>query len=160
MSARIIAQIVVSLGSVVTRAFIAAYKQAAASKVLEYIHILLLTHILDAKHGAGAAGGARTGTKEAVLDALTRKTGMSMEEACQILNVTKEADISKLTKNYEHLFNVNDPTKGGSFYLQSKVVRAKERFELEKAQELKAKATEEAAEAAAKEAQSRTPPSS
>jgi import inner membrane translocase subunit TIM16 len=58
------------------------------------------------------------------------------------------------------LFNVNDPTKGGSFYLQSKVVRAKERFELEKAQELKAKATEEAAEAAAKEAQSRTPPPS
>ena len=67
-------------------------------KYYEYIHILLLTHILDAKHGAGAAGGARTGTKEAVLDALTRKTGMSMEEACQILNVTKEADISKLTK--------------------------------------------------------------
>ncbi|EIE80540.1 hypothetical protein RO3G_05245 [Rhizopus delemar RA 99-880] len=84
MSARIIAQIVVSLGSVVTRAFVAAYKQAAANA---------------AKNGGNpAASGGRTGTKEAVLDALTRKTGMSMEEACQILNVTKEADFSKITK--------------------------------------------------------------
>jgi import inner membrane translocase subunit TIM16 len=37
----------------------------------------------------------------------------------------------KLFKNYEHLFNVNDKTKGGSFYLQSKVVRAKERIDQE-----------------------------
>ncbi|KAI8389362.1 coth protein-domain-containing protein, partial [Blakeslea trispora] len=144
-SARIIAQIVVSLGSVVTRAFVAAYKQAAANA---------------AKNGgaANASGGGRTGTKEAVLDALTRKTGMSMEEACQILNVTKEADLSKISKSYEHLFGVNDPTKGGSFYLQSKVVRAKERFDMERAEELKAKAAQEAAEAAAKEANGTTPP--
>lgn len=32
------------------------------------------------------------------MDALTRKSGMSMDEACQILNVTKEADIAKLAK--------------------------------------------------------------
>jgi import inner membrane translocase subunit TIM16 len=37
-------------------------------------------------------------------------------------------------------------------------VRAKERFDMEKAAELKAKATEEAAAAAAKEAASHTPP--
>ncbi|KAG1144495.1 hypothetical protein G6F37_002205 [Rhizopus arrhizus] len=146
MSARIIAQIVVSLGSVVTRAFVAAYKQAAANA---------------AKNGGNpTASGGRTGTKEAVLDALTRKTGMSMEEACQILNVTKEADFSKITKSYDHLFSANDPAKGGSFYIQSKVVRAKERFEMEKAQELKAKATEDAAAAAAKEAEAKTPPPS
>ncbi|KAG0942478.1 hypothetical protein G6F57_004530 [Rhizopus arrhizus] len=142
-SARIIAQIVVSLGSVVTRAFVAAYKQAAANA---------------AKNGGNPVSNAKAGTKEAVLDALTRKTGMSMEEACQILNVTKEADLSKITKNYDHLFNANDPSKGGSFYIQSKVVRAKERFDLEKAQELKAKATQEAAEAAAKDVN--PPPSS
>ncbi|OAC99304.1 hypothetical protein MUCCIDRAFT_42109, partial [Mucor lusitanicus CBS 277.49] len=132
---RIIAQIVVSLGSVVTRAFVAAYKQAAAT-----------------------ASGGRAGTKEGVVDALTRKTGMSMEEACQILNITKEADLSKLSKNYDHLFQANDPAKGGSFYIQSKVVRAKERFDMEKAAELKAKATEEAAAAAAKAAESQQPP--
>lgn len=76
---------------------------------------------------------------------------MSLEEACQILNVTKEADLTKLTKNYDHLFNANDPAKGGSFYLQSKVVRAKERLEMEKA-------AEEKMSAAAKEAAN--PPSS
>ncbi|KAI7901050.1 Pam16-domain-containing protein [Cokeromyces recurvatus] len=143
MSARIIAQIVVSLGSVVTRAFVAAYKQAAANA---------------AKNGGAAAAAAgssgRTGTKEAVLDALTRKTGMSIEEACQILNVTKDADIQKLTKNYDHLFSANDPAKGGSFYIQSKVVRAKERIDME----LKAKATEEAAAAATKAAENTTHP--
>ncbi|KAI8888058.1 coth-domain-containing protein [Backusella circina FSU 941] len=140
---KIIAQIVVSLGSVVTRAFVAAYKQAAANA---------------ARGGGPAASGGKTGTKEAVLDALTRKTNMTMEEACQILNVTKEADLTKLTKNYEHLFGANDPTKGGSFYIQSKVVRAKERIDLEKAEELKSKAAEEAAAAAAKNAETKTPP--
>lgn len=29
-------------------------------------------------------------------------------------------------QNYEHLFKVNEKKEGGSFYLQSKVVRAKE----------------------------------
>ncbi|KAI8876365.1 hypothetical protein K501DRAFT_308427, partial [Backusella circina FSU 941] len=111
-SARIIAQIVVSLSSVITRAFVAAYKQAAAS--------------MYAVHGGRLASSGRTGTKEAVIDALTRKTNMSMKEACQILNITKEADLTKLIN--DHLFSTNDPTKGGSFYIQSKVVRAKERF--------------------------------
>ncbi|CAO3626407.1 unnamed protein product [Cunninghamella blakesleeana] len=120
MSARILAQVIVSLGTVVGRAFFAAYKQAAA----------------NAAAGGGAAAAARGG-KEGVIDALTRKTGMSIEEACQILNVSKDADIALLTKHYEHLFNVNEVEKGGSFYLQSKVVRAKERLDLERAEELK-----------------------
>ncbi|KAI8379302.1 Pam16-domain-containing protein [Radiomyces spectabilis] len=119
MSGRLIAQIIVSVGTVVGRAFLAAYKQAAANAA------------------SGAGNAARGGAKEAAVDALTRKTGMSMEEACQILNITREADLAKLTKNYDHLFSVNDSAKGGSFYLQSKVVRAKERFEMEKAEELK-----------------------
>ncbi|KAI9306493.1 hypothetical protein BJ944DRAFT_47985 [Cunninghamella echinulata] len=83
MSARIIAQVVVSLGTVVGRAFFAAYKQAAA----------------NAAAGGGAAAAARGG-KEGVIDALTRKTGMSLEEACQILNVPKGADPALLTKVY------------------------------------------------------------
>lgn len=33
------------------------------------------------------------------------------------------------TQRYQKLFQANDPTKGGSFYLQSKVVRAKEAIE-------------------------------
>ena len=43
----------------------------------------------------------------------------------------------KLYKNYEHLFNVNEKKTGGSFYLQSKVVRAKERIDQASAHWLK-----------------------
>lgn len=32
---------------------------------------------------------------------------------------------------FKRLFDVNDPQKGGSFYLQSKVLRARERIESE-----------------------------
>ena len=34
-------------------------------------------------------------------------------------------------QNFLHLFSANDKSVNGSFYLQSKVVRAKERFEVE-----------------------------
>ena len=36
-----------------------------------------------------------------------------------------------ITDRFKSLFDRNDPTKGGSFYLQSKVLRARERIELE-----------------------------
>ena len=32
---------------------------------------------------------------------------------------------------FKRLFDTNDPTKGGSFYLQSKILRARERIETE-----------------------------
>ena len=57
-----------------------------------------------------------------------------MEEAKQILNVEDEdlfGKTDKLQKNFDHLFHVNDKKQGGSFYLQSKVVRAKERIDQE-----------------------------
>ena len=57
--------------------------------------------------------------------------GIDLEEAKNILNVTDIQDSDKIATNYEHLFNVNDKAKGGSFYLQSKVVRAKERIDQE-----------------------------
>ena len=59
--------------------------------------------------------------------------GMTLEEAKDILNISDSdiygADFEKLHNNYEHLFAGNDKSKGGSFYLQSKVVRAKERID-------------------------------
>ena len=45
---------------------------------------------------------------------------------------------------FKGLFDKNDPQKGGSFYLQSKVLRARERIELE---------VREAQEAAEREAE-------
>jgi hypothetical protein len=44
-----------------------------------------------------------------------------------------------LQAKYEHLFKANDKEKGGSFYIQSKVVRAKERLD-EELQNLQASA--------------------
>lgn len=61
---------------------------------------------------------------------LWSSTGITLEEAQQILNVSN-LDPEEVQKQYEHLFNVNDKAKGGSFYIQSKVFRAKERIDHE-----------------------------
>ena len=45
-----------------------------------------------------------------------------------------------VTERFKKLFDNNEPKKGGSFYLQSKILRARERIELE------ARNAEEAAE--------------
>lgn len=62
-------------------------------------------------------------------------SGMTLDEACKILNVKPpangQANIEEVLERYKRLFDTNDPQKGGSFYLQSKIVRAKERFERE-----------------------------
>lgn len=46
-------------------------------------------------------------------------------------------------ERFKRLFDANDPNKGGSFYLQSKILRARERIEME------ARQAQEAAEAEA-----------
>lgn len=58
------------------------------------------------------------------------KLGLSLEEAQQILNV-KDLDKKQIDEHFERLFKANDKEHGGSFYLQSKVVRAKERLDFE-----------------------------
>lgn len=108
---RIIAQIVLVGSQIIGRAFVEAYKQAAAQ---------------SARQAAGGVAG------QSANDAVTRKTGLTVDEAAMILNVDLSAmSIEEIMKRYEHLFNVNDPSKGGSFYIQSKVFRAKERLEME-----------------------------
>lgn len=61
---------------------------------------------------------------------LVVRTGITLEEAQQILNVSK-LDEAEIKKSFEHLFAQNEKSKGGSFYLQSKVFRAKERLDSE-----------------------------
>lgn len=60
---------------------------------------------------------------------------MTLDEACKILNVKPpaggQASVEEVMSRYKKLFDANDPQGGGSFYLQSKIVRAKERFERE-----------------------------
>lgn len=72
---------------------------------------------------------ARRQTTESVQ--ATRITGMSLEEAKQILNVSDLKNVAEIEDKYQNLFKMNDKASGGSFYLQSKIYRAKERIDEE-----------------------------
>ncbi|XP_013189970.1 mitochondrial import inner membrane translocase subunit Tim16 [Amyelois transitella] len=109
--AKYIAQIIVLGAQVVGRAFARALKQEIAAS----------------QEAAKRAGGGAQGTRRAAANA---STGLTLEEAMQILNVDK-LDNEEIKRKYEHLFSMNDKSKGGSFYLQSKIVRAKERIDVE-----------------------------
>ncbi|KAL8609285.1 hypothetical protein ACOMHN_044043 [Nucella lapillus] len=110
--AKYLVQIVVAGTQVVGRAFMRALRQ----------------EFNTSQQAAQSAGGGRQGTRRAAADTAT---GMTMQEALQILNLKSVEDLEGLQKNYDHLFDVNEKSKGGSFYLQSKIVRAKERIESE-----------------------------
>ncbi|XP_078723224.1 mitochondrial import inner membrane translocase subunit TIM16 [Lampetra fluviatilis] len=107
--ARYLAQIVMLGAQVVGKAFSRAVRQEfAASR-------------------AAAEARGRAGRQSAVASGMT---GLGLQEAKDILNVSK-LDAAEIHKNYENLFKMNDKASGGSFYLQSKVVRAKERLDEE-----------------------------
>ncbi|XP_032896527.1 mitochondrial import inner membrane translocase subunit TIM16 [Amblyraja radiata] len=107
--ARYLAQIIVVGAQVVARAFARALRQEFAASQ------------------AAAETRGRAGQQSAAASSIS---GLSLQEAQQILNVDK-LSAEEIQQNYEHLFKVNDKSVGGSFYLQSKVVRAKERLEEE-----------------------------
>lgn len=109
--AKYLAQIILAGAQVVGRAFARAIKQ----------------EIEASQEAAKRMGQGKTRTERLA----NHKLGLSLDEAKQILEVSN-LDKEEITKRYEHLFKVNDKTTGcGSFYLQSKVVRAKERLDLE-----------------------------
>jgi import inner membrane translocase subunit TIM16 len=112
MAHRIITQVVFTGARVFGRAFAEAYKQASASQKF-------------------AAANQANGTGSASLSG----SGLTLDEACKILNVSPpkagEANLAQVHERFKRLFDMNDPKKGGSFYLQSKVLRARERIELE-----------------------------
>ncbi|CAG8491482.1 5716_t:CDS:10, partial [Ambispora leptoticha] len=112
-------RIVAALGPILIRSFAEAYKQHIANQA--------------AAQGRGRAASAATGAANSVSDALTQKTKISIEEACQILNVKKEdiEDIATVARRFEHLHKMNDPSKNGSFYIQRKVENARDRIQLE-----------------------------
>ncbi|EDX02343.1 mitochondrial import inner membrane translocase subunit tim16 [Drosophila yakuba] len=56
---------------------------------------------------------------------------MTLAEAQQILNVKDLSDSQAIDSHYQHLFGANDKSNGGTFYIQSKVFRAKERIDQE-----------------------------
>ena len=46
--------------------------------------------------------------------------GITIDEAKQILNIDN-LDPDEVQTKFDHLFQANDKSKGGSFYIQSKV---------------------------------------
>ncbi|EDV49081.1 mitochondrial import inner membrane translocase subunit Tim16 [Drosophila erecta] len=135
--AKYIAQIIVLGAQAVGRAFTKALRQEIAAS----------------QEAARRAGGGRQGEKSAEFNL---RTGMTLEEAKQILNIDDPKNVDAIIKNYEHLFQVNERAKGGSFYIQSKVFRAKERLDHEiKAREQPRSSKTEAAQETEEESQSR-----
>lgn len=110
---RIVTQIVVTSTRVFGRAFAEAYKQASASS----------------KYAGEARKGNTTGANTFA------SSGLSLDEAYKILNVKPpqagEGQMEAVTERFKKLFDLNNPEKGGSFYLQSKILRARERIEME-----------------------------
>ncbi|POS79007.1 hypothetical protein DHEL01_v202610 [Diaporthe helianthi] len=113
MAYRLITQVIFIGTRVVGRAFAEAYKQASASSSYQ-----------RAQQKAGNPSGRAN-----------LSSGMTLEEAVKILNVKPpqggKADVEEITERFKRLFDANDPQKGGSFYLQSKILRARERIEAE-----------------------------
>ncbi|KAJ5180487.1 hypothetical protein N7492_003697 [Penicillium capsulatum] len=105
MAHRIVSQVIVTGARVFGRAFAEAYKQAQASG--------------KAKGKGGSAFSS----------------SLTLDEACKILNVKPpnggETNVEHVMARFKKLFDLNDPQKGGSFYLQSKILRARERIEME-----------------------------
>ncbi|KAJ3509713.1 hypothetical protein NMY22_g16202 [Coprinellus aureogranulatus] len=156
----VIVQILISGSRALGKAFYEAGRQAAKN-------------VKSAPEGAiaGDAAGVGNATSGSITDKLTREHRMTLDEAGLILNVKKDTPLEQVLKNYEHLYKANSPppkpakpeapakpvskkTAGipeYSHYLQSKVVRAKERWEAE------LKATSGAPPAAA-DAQAPPPP--
>ncbi|KAK4452673.1 Pam16-domain-containing protein [Podospora aff. communis PSN243] len=112
MAHRIITQVVLIGGRVLGRAFAEAYKQASASSAYQ--------------RAQAKAGGTATGR-------VNISTGMTLDEACKILNVKPPtgtpAEMEEVMARFKKLFDANEPKNGGSFYLQSKILRARERLE-------------------------------
>ncbi|XP_069130912.1 mitochondrial import inner membrane translocase subunit tim16-B-like [Argopecten irradians] len=88
----------------------------------------LQSEIRASQQAAQRHGGGKEGRRKAVADT---SSGMTLQEATQILNVSDLDSNEQIQKSYDHLFKVNDKSVGGSFYIQSKVVRAKERLDME-----------------------------
>ncbi|KAF2115743.1 Pam16-domain-containing protein [Lophiotrema nucula] len=110
MAHRIITQVVFSGARIIGRAVAESYRQAAASQ--KYA-------AATQKTGGGAFASSN----------------ITMEEACKILNVGPsrmgQIDMEHVTERFKRMFDLNEPSKGGSFYLQSKILRARERIERE-----------------------------
>jgi import inner membrane translocase subunit TIM16 len=102
---------------------LAVYKKQS---IPTYYHPKLTRHSCISLTTDGAKQGM---TAEGAKAAARSAKQLSVQEANQILGIESTATWEEIMKKYNHLFQQNE--KHGSFYLQSKIYRAKERLEEE-----------------------------
>lgn len=107
MASRVIAQILIMGGTFVARTLIQAYQQALVNSAR-----------------AGGAGGAGAAARSI-------RGRLTSEQAADILGVKKSAGLKEIYSKYDRLFTANDPSKGGSLYLQAKIHNAMAQLEKE-----------------------------
>lgn len=84
--------------------------------------------------GQGVGGGSAPGAGISANDAVSRQFRMTVDEARNILNLGKATEgeqselMTQLLENYDRMMKANEKT---SHYIQSKIVRARERLEAE-----------------------------
>lgn len=99
--------------------------------------IAIIARTLPAAYAAALENARKSGTtaNEASTDPLKKGTSflgkaqMSKDEAYMVLNLTEEEvskDVTSIQRQYDRYFGANAVENGGSFYVQSKVYRAKE----------------------------------
>jgi import inner membrane translocase subunit TIM16 len=109
---RIIAQIIVPAIAIMAKTLPAAYAAA----------------LENARKSGTANEGSNAGDASRNMGAsFLGKARMSKDEALMVLNLTEsDATVEAVNRQYERYFESNKVENGGSFYLQSKIYRAKE----------------------------------
>ncbi|KAH7442891.1 hypothetical protein KP509_02G006200 [Ceratopteris richardii] len=103
MAGKIIANLIILGSGVLLRAFSQAYRQALAN-------------------------ASKTGVAQEAIQNLSKSSkAMTVQEARMILGINENTSVEEMLKKYENLFERN--ANSGSFYLQSKIQRAKECLE-------------------------------
>jgi len=106
MAAKIFAEVMVLTGSVMVRAFGEAYRKA----------------LVNGRASGGTANAAKDAAKSARMIA-----GLTRVEAQSILGVTgEECTRDAVVARADLMFAANDKANGGSIYIQSKVLNAKD----------------------------------
>ena len=109
---RIIAQIIVPAIAIMAKTLPAAYAAALENA---------------RKSGVGSDAGGAAGDAARKGASFLGKARMSKDEALMVLNLTEaDASVDAVKRQYERYFEANGVENGGSFYIQSKVYRAKE----------------------------------
>ena len=114
---------------------------------------LAVDHTRGILSAEGKAGGGAKAAKAAVARA---RGQMMRDDAMAILNVEAAPgstlpDIADVEAHYKKYYECNDPNNGGSFYLQSKVFRAKECLDEEFTAEAEGRASPSAEDGASEE---------